>query len=100
MKRMLVAETDAVKRGEQTSASLMTSFASALDTSVADLNGLKKPADLSAGGTLGNMLFISFAGHDTTANLLAFAVHLLAMEPDVRDWIAEVKKVAIHGTNW
>lgn len=37
----------------------------------------------------GNMFIFSFAGHDTTAHVLAFAIVLLSTRPDVQDWIAE-----------
>ena len=30
-----------------------------------------------------------FAGHDTTANSVAFGIALIATRPDVQDWIAE-----------
>lgn len=36
-----------------------------------------------------NLFMINFAGHDTTANTLAFAVYSLAAHPDVQDWVAE-----------
>ncbi|KAI0539582.1 cytochrome P450 [Xylaria digitata] len=37
----------------------------------------------------GNLFVINFAGHDTTANTLAFGVLLLAAHPDVQAWLAE-----------
>ena len=37
----------------------------------------------------GNMFIFSFAGHDTTAHVLAFAIVLLSTRPDVQDWVAE-----------
>jgi len=37
----------------------------------------------------GNIFVINFAGHDTTANTLAFSMLLLAAHPDVQDWVAE-----------
>lgn len=35
----------------------------------------------------GNIFISNFAGHDTTANTLAYGVMLLAAHPDVQDWI-------------
>ncbi|CAD6574401.1 MAG: hypothetical protein ASARMPRED_006689 [Alectoria sarmentosa] len=37
----------------------------------------------------GNIFVFNFAGHDTTANVLTFAVVLLATRPDIQDWMAE-----------
>ncbi|KAA8569039.1 hypothetical protein EYC84_000712 [Monilinia fructicola] len=37
----------------------------------------------------GNIFVFNFAGHDTTANTLAFGIALIATRPDVQDWIAE-----------
>lgn len=49
---------------------------------------------------LGNIFLINFAGHDTTANTLAYAIVLLAANPQVQDWIAEeVRAVAGNDPN-
>ena len=37
----------------------------------------------------GNIFLYSLAGHETTANTLAFAIMLLAAYPEWQDWIAE-----------
>ncbi|KAF7901053.1 hypothetical protein EAF00_003274 [Botryotinia globosa] len=37
----------------------------------------------------GNIFVINFAGHDTTANTLAFSMILLAAHPEVQDWVTE-----------
>lgn len=44
---------------------------------------------LSFSEMLGNIFVINFAGHDTTANTLAYAMLMLAAYPDVQEWIAE-----------
>ncbi|CAG9984165.1 unnamed protein product, partial [Clonostachys byssicola] len=42
----------------------------------------------------GNMYIFSFAGHDSTTHTLTFALMLMAVNPDVQDWIsAEVQHV-------
>ena len=38
---------------------------------------------------LGNTFLINFAGHDTTANLLAYSCFLLAAYPEVQGWVSE-----------
>ncbi|KAH7119108.1 cytochrome P450 [Dendryphion nanum] len=37
----------------------------------------------------GNIFIFNIAGHDTTANTLAYAFGLLAVHPEIQDWIAE-----------
>jgi cytochrome P450 len=38
---------------------------------------------------LGNIYLINIAGHDTTANSLAYAIIHLAMNPEVQEWLSE-----------
>ncbi|KAK8024473.1 hypothetical protein PG993_012539 [Apiospora rasikravindrae] len=47
------------------------------------------PESLTESEIYGNMFAVSFAGHDTTANTLTFALHFLAAHPAVQDWLAE-----------
>ncbi|KAI1654488.1 cytochrome P450 [Daldinia decipiens] len=37
----------------------------------------------------GTMFVVSFAGHDTTAHLLTFAIFFLAANPSIQDWLAQ-----------
>lgn len=51
----------------------------------------------------GNMFVFSFAGHDTTAHSLAFAITLLVAHPEVQDWITEELQYYLGGEsslNW
>ncbi|KAL2151438.1 hypothetical protein VTH82DRAFT_6536 [Thermothelomyces myriococcoides] len=42
----------------------------------------------------GNMFVFSFAGHDTTAHLLTYAIFFLAANPSVQSWVAaEIRRV-------
>lgn len=67
----------------------MTSFVRALKASEASSDESKKPRGLTVEKVIGNVFLINFAGHDTTANTLAFAIYLLASEPEVQQWLAE-----------
>lgn len=51
-----------------------------------DSNG---PRGLTVKEILGNIFVINFAGHDTTANTLAYGILLLAAYPDVQKWVSE-----------
>ncbi|TGO80900.1 hypothetical protein BPOR_1551g00010 [Botrytis porri] len=44
---------------------------------------------LTVDETFGNIFVINFAGHDTTANILAFSMVLLAAHSEIQDWVAE-----------
>lgn len=89
MERMLQEETVAVEKGEQGSGGLMTSFVRALKASETSSDDSKRSRGLTVEEVIGNVFLINFAGHDTTANTLAFAIYLLASEPGVQDWLAE-----------
>jgi cytochrome P450 len=95
MLEMLDAETKLLEQGSKGTGNLITSFLKALD--VHQEAEVKSPSDaaarqakgLSIPEILGNFFVINFAGHDTTANTLAFAVLLLAAHPDVQEWVGE-----------
>jgi cytochrome P450 len=95
MIRMPDEETSLLKQGKSGTGSLMTSFVRALDTHQKEeaLVGINAAQSHSKGLTVdeifGNIFVINFAGHDTTANTLAFTMLLLAANPEVQDWIAE-----------
>lgn len=93
MIRMLDEETIALKEGKSGSGGLMTSFVRALDVKQKeDAKGSANSTTLkglTADEIFGNIFVINFAGHDTTANTLAFSMLLLAAHPDVQDWVAE-----------
>ncbi|KAF2028304.1 cytochrome P450 [Setomelanomma holmii] len=89
MERMLADKTAAVERGETGAGSLMTSFEGS------------KSKGLSVEEIYGNIFVINFAGHDTTANTLAFSMALLATEPDMQAWVAEeVREVVSTEQDW
>lgn len=96
MIQMLDDETRALKDNKPASGSLMSSFVRALDThereviSQPELKGSRSgKRGLSIDEIFGNLFVINFAGHDTTANTLAFIMLLLAAHPEVQDWVAE-----------
>jgi cytochrome P450 len=50
------------------------------------LDGVSKMSD---GELTGNMFMFAFAGHETTANTIIYALAHLAVHQDVQDWVAE-----------
>ena len=95
MLQMLDAETQLLQQGSKGTGNLITSFLKALDVHQQSESTLKSTSTsaqtkgLSVDEILGNFFVINFAGHDTTANTLAFAVLLLAAHPDAQYWVAE-----------
>ncbi|KAF2870624.1 cytochrome P450 [Massariosphaeria phaeospora] len=92
MVRMLDEETSSLNRGEKGAGGIMTSFVRALDAHNKD-DGSRGPKGMSVEEIFGNIFVINFAGHDTTANTLAFTMLLLAAFPEVQEWVAEEVRV-------
>ncbi|RYP77928.1 hypothetical protein DL769_003301 [Monosporascus sp. CRB-8-3] len=94
MMKMLEEETTALNQGKPGSGGIMTAFVRALDvhdreTSMSETKDEEGKKGLSVDEIFGNLFVINFAGHDTTANTLAFSMLLLAAYPDVQAWISE-----------
>ncbi|PVI04068.1 cytochrome P450 [Periconia macrospinosa] len=52
---------------------------------------------ISQDEVIGNIFVFNFAGHDTTAHSLAFTFMLLAVNPEVQEWMAEeIRHVVGH----
>lgn len=85
--------TNAYEEGKKAAAdgsthgnNLMTSLVRA---SQAESKEASSQGGLTEQEIYGNIFVFNFAGHDTTANTLAFGIALIATRPDVQDWIAE-----------
>lgn len=97
MTQMLEEEAKMMDRGEKGSGSLMTSLVRALDTRQKEDTSSAGMKGLSVDEIFGNIFVINFAGHDTTANTLAFSMLLLAAYPDVQDWVSEEVREVTKG---
>ena len=95
MMDMLTGETALLSQGKPGTGSLMTSFVKALEDNQKNESDFKSDAvgptskGLTVSEILGNIFVINFAGHDTTANTLAFGLLLLSAYPEVENWVAE-----------
>ena len=91
MTHMLSEETSLLESGKAGTGSLMTSFVRALDNEPKEngIVGQMPSKGLTVDEIFGNIFVINFAGHDTTANTLAFSIILLAANPKVQDWVSE-----------
>ena len=95
MMDMLHEETSLFSQGKPGPGSLMTSFLRALKDNQKKEFDIKSDTvgpttkGLTVSEILGNIFIINIAGHDTTANTLAFSLLLLAIHPEVQEWVAE-----------
>lgn len=96
MVTMLEQEMDALRENRLGSGGMMSSFVRALDVharEAARSPEIKASKDgkkgLSEDEIFGNIFILNFAGYDTTANTLGFAMYLLAVHPEVQTWIAD-----------
>lgn len=87
MMDMFNEERRLLSEGKPGTGNLMTSLVRASDDR--QKSGSDGPQALTVNEVLGNIFVINFAGHDTTANTLAYAVVLLAANPEVQDWVGE-----------
>lgn len=78
----------AVAKGEPGDENLMTSLVRA-SVAQKSLTESAPSNGLTESEIYGNIFVFNFAGHDTTAHTLAFAVMLLAAHPMGQDWITE-----------
>ncbi|KAF4629650.1 hypothetical protein G7Y89_g8493 [Cudoniella acicularis] len=93
MLRMLEEEKASIAEGKADTGTLMSSFVRALENpgkeKMKEGDKVDRRGGLTRDEILGNIYVINFAGHDTTANTLAFCVLLLAAYPDIQEWVAE-----------
>lgn len=84
-----------ISEGKAGSGTLVSNLARApkqpQDPSTSSVGKVQMP--LSIDEILGNILVFNFAGHDTTAISLAYALFPLVAHPKVQDWISEEIKL-------
>ncbi|KAI0121935.1 cytochrome P450 [Daldinia grandis] len=61
---------------------------------IREAQGKEDGKGLTENEIYGTMFVVSFAGHDTTAHLLTYAIFFLAANPSIQDWLAhELRQV-------
>lgn len=94
---MLREETWSFEQGNTDKGGLMTGFLRASRGPTSDFQSPEPSAagskrinqTLSTEEIYGNIFVINFAGHDTTANTLAFSMLLLSARPEVQAWLSQ-----------
>jgi hypothetical protein len=90
MQQMLKEEISLRHQSTKGSGRLMMAMVRAGDEySPGSVSDDARAKGLSVDEMFGNISVINFAGHDTTANTLAFCMLLLASHPHVQAWVAE-----------
>ncbi|KAI9711575.1 MAG: hypothetical protein M1820_002140 [Bogoriella megaspora] len=79
-------EQQLVRNGQSGTGTLISNLVRASNEAARE-DSMIKP--LSEAEILGNMFVFNFAGHDTTAISLAYAMVLLSAHPEVQDWVHE-----------
>lgn len=90
-------EKASMAKGKHGSRNLMTSLVRASMVS-GNQPSTQDQGGLTENEIYGNMFVFNFAGHDTTAHTLAFAVVLLSAQPSVQDWLSEELKCVLGNT--
>ena len=95
-------EKTSMAQGKPQANNLMTSLIrSASQPVLEDEQGdfsSREPTGLTEIEVYGNIFVFNFAGHDTAAHTLAFAVVLLSTKPLVQDWLHE-ELIPVLGSN-
>lgn len=86
-RRLIVQGTPS--SGNMISSLLKTPRLSSKDLQELNQGSGDRSGALTESEIFGNIFMYNFAGHDTTANTLAYGVVLLAAHPEVQDWIHE-----------
>jgi cytochrome P450 len=91
MTEMVEEERQSVANGEGDKDNLMSVLIRAADSAKADEKGRNSLTDDEI---FGNLFIYNLAGHESTANTLAYAVALMSAHRGVQDWIGEEIDVA------
>ncbi|KAG6362779.1 hypothetical protein INS49_007873 [Diaporthe citri] len=83
------------RRNTSLSGDYKTSLQMILENCILIMDEAKSGAGLTESEIYGNMFMLNFAGHDTTAHTLTFAIHFLAANPAVQDWVSEEARTVL-----
>jgi cytochrome P450 len=93
MAAQVAAEKKLIQNGEAGTGNLVSNLVRASEgtpaTNSDPKDGPNKLKPLTNAEILGNIFVFNFAGHDTTAISLAYALLLLVAHPEVQEWVHE-----------
>lgn len=94
---MLNDEKGLLSQGKPGTGTIMTSLIRQFEDG--KKSNIDRAKALSVQEILGNIFVINFAGHDTTANTLAYAIFLLAAHPEAQDWMRDEIRALVGNQN-
>ena len=83
MSEMISGERQLIEKRAAGSGNLLSSLIRASDEGKAESSN----SSLSDTEITGNLFIYNLAGHETTANTLAYAIYHLSINPEIQDWI-------------
>lgn len=92
MREMIDHERTLIDNRDSDSANLISSLIRSSE------EGKAARESLSDDEMMGNLFIYNLAGHETTANTLAYAITLLSIHPDLQDWLHE-ELIHVLGTS-
>lgn len=94
----IAIHTDKIEANRR-SETLTSALIRASEEDKATGTGAKSSKGLSDEEIYGNLFIFNFAGHDTTATTMAYAIALMAIHPEVQDWVAEEVRAVFSQTD-
>ena len=88
MEEMVTAEREKSSKNEHGKENLLSTLVRASDEAKSSGDQALSKSSMTDEELYGNIFIYSFAGHETTASTIAYAVVLLAVNPSYQDWIA------------
>ena len=83
--------------GEHSDASVNGTLSRSSTASLSPPTTDERKLGLTDDEVLGNLFLYSTAGHDTTSNTLCYAIYLLAIYPELQNWIGEEVDEVVSG---
>ena len=97
MGEMIAGAKTRAAQGEHGDPNLLNTLVQKSEEALAESGGKSSQSGLSDNEIFGNLFIFSFAGHETTANTLAYCVYLLAAFPEWQQWVGEEVDYVFRG---
>jgi cytochrome P450 len=100
-KRYMIEMVDLAKarvsEAESVHPNLLNTLVQKSEELLVESGGITASNSLSDDEIYGNLFIFSFAGHETTANTLAYSIYLLAAFPEYQEWVGQELEEVLKG---
>jgi cytochrome P450 len=100
-KRYMIEMVDSAKalaaQAESVQPNLLNTLVQKAEEVLLESGGTASANGLSDDEIYGNLFIFSFAGHETTANTLSYAIYLLAAFPEYQEWVGQELDEVLQG---